>query len=311
MKDLAANQGYDSYPDIVTYNTVLSAWSHSGDNHAAPYAEKIVQEMRTAAEESKDAPIPNTVTYNTILHAWSKSTLPGAALRAQKVLDFMIKAGKKEITPDVISFTSVLDAWAKSKEPNKGARSWELLEQLLELYKTTKRPNLRPTQIPYNSVLNACAFSAMGTTMEEQREALQIAVNTFTLMRKSEVPPDTVTYGNMLKCLANLMPQGDVRNKMSLQIFEKCREAGLVGALVWNEVRRAVQSKLLDEQLRLGRPCGSMQVKDLPKSWRSQNRYDKNAPQGRNQSRTRDELPATPEPRTTMIESSFQSGKDM
>ena len=226
MKDLAG-KGYTTYPDIVTYNTVLSAWSHCGDVNAAPQTEKIVNEMQKASRESALAPRPNTVSYNTILDAWSKSTLPGSALRAQKVLEFMIRSEEKEIEPDVISFTSVLDAWAKSKEPHKGARTRDLLNQLVSLHQTTKRPNLRPTQISYNSVLNACAFSAIGTSLEEQREALQIAVKTFSEMRRSRTTaPDTVSYGNMLKCLANLMPQGDLRTKMALQIFAKCSEEG-------------------------------------------------------------------------------------
>jgi hypothetical protein len=308
MKDLAT-EGYDTYPDIVTYNTLLSAWSHCGEVNAAPQAEKIVSEMQKAAKESKSAPQPNTVSYNTILDAWSKSSLPGAALRAQKVLEFLIKSEDPEIAPDVISFTSVLDAWAKSKEPHKGARTRELLNQLVDLYETTKRPNLRPSQISYNSVLNACAFSAIGTSVEEQREALQIAVATFSEMRKSEfTAPDTVTYGNMLKCLANLMPQGEIRTQMALQIFAKCREEGLVGTLVWNEVRRAVPSWELEEKLNL-KSSGNKQLRDLPQAWRQQNRNDKLAP--RPTSRRKPQTPAAPKQRTTFIEASAQSSKDM
>ena len=265
--------------------------------------------MQNAADESDSAPAPNTVTYNTILHAWSKSHLPGNAERAQKVLDFMIKSNNEDIAPDVISFTSVLDAWAKSKEPHKGARTRLLLDKLLDLYETTKKPSLRPTQISYNSVLNACAFSALGTSMEEQREALQIAVNTFSEMRKSDSPPDTVTYGNMIKCLANLMPQAEVRTKMALQIFEKCVEEGLVGVLVWNEVRRAVPSRELERKFRLkAGSCGHMQLKDLPRGWK-RNRYEKNAPKAKRKSN--DEAPPPPKPRTTIVETAVQSGRDL
>jgi hypothetical protein len=308
MKDLAT-KGYDTCPDIVTYNTVLSAWSHCGEVNAAPQTEQILNDMQKAAKESETAPRPNTVTYNTVLDAWSKSTLPGAALRAQKVLEFMIKSDNPEIAPDVISFTCVLDAWAKSKEPHKGARTRDLLKQLVSLYETTKRPNLRPSQISYNSVLNACAFSAIGTSVEEQREALQIAVKTFSEMRKSETTaPDTVTYGNMLKCLANLIPQGEIRTKMAMQIFAKCCDEGLVGTLVWNEVRRAVPDWELEEKLNLKGRTGNKQLRDLPKDWRNQNRNDKLA---RPMTRRKMQTPSTPRPRTTFIETSAQSSKDM
>lgn len=310
MKTLA-KEGFDSLPDLVTYNTVVSAWAQSGDVNAAPYAERIVREMQAAAAESKDAPSPNTITYNTILNAWSKSKLPGAAPRAQKVLDFMISSGKPNIVPDVISFASVLDAWAKSKEPHKGARCRDLLEQLLKMYDETKSPTLLPTAHAYNAVLNACAFSAMGTTMDEQREALQIAVQTFSSMTQRETLPDTVTYGNMLKCLANLMPEGDVRISMALQIFDKCISDGLVGALAWNEVRRAVPAKELQNVYGLKGFVSTMQVKDLPRRWRKSNRLDKNAPQFKRKEEHTDEGPMRQQPMRTIVETSVQSGKDL
>jgi hypothetical protein len=85
----------------------------------------------------------------------------------------------------------------------------------------------------------------METTMDEQREALQMAVATFAGMRQAGVDLDTVSYGNLLKCFANLVPQGQGRSDMSLQIFEKCIEDSLFGSLVWNEVRRAVPLQVL------------------------------------------------------------------
>jgi len=317
MRDLAKN-GSDTAPDIVTYNTVLSAWSHSGDVNAAPYTEKIVQEMQAAAAQSDTAPVPNTVTYNTILNAWSKSKLPGAAPRAQKVLDYMIQSGKEAILPDVISFASVLDAWAKSKEPHKGARSRELLNQLLAMFEATKKDSLRPTAYTYNAVLNACAFSAMGTTLDEQREALQIAVQTFSSMRNSETPPDTVTYGNMLKCLANLIPEGDVRSTMALQVFDKCIHDGLVGALVWNEVRRAVPSKQLVETYRLKGLISNLQIRDLPRRWKKSNRDDsRKAPQPKQQGSSHktddddDDSQNRPGPTWAIVETAASSGQDL
>jgi hypothetical protein len=315
MKQLAEQEGYDTKPDIVTYNTVLSAWSHCGHINAAPQTEKIVSEMQSlvAESESVGALAPNTVSYNTILHAWSKSTLPGAAPRAQKVLDFMINTDRKGIEPDVYSFTSVMDAWAKSKEPNKGKQARALLDTLVELFDQTKRPDLKPTQISYNTVLNACAFSAMETTMDEQRDALQIAVATFGGMRQAGVDPDTVTYGNLLKCFANLVPQGQGRSDMSLRIFEKCIEDGLVGSLVWNEVRRAVPLQVLAQIFKLKGSPGSMTLRDLPHKWRRRTKLDRKGPKTRNHSlRVDDEVSTEAKPPSrTITESSYQSGRDV
>ena len=262
------------------------------------------------------APAPNTVSYNTSVHAWSKSTLPGAAPRAQKVLEFMISTDRKGIEPDVYSFTSVMDAWAKSKEPDKAKQARELLDKLVELFDQTKRPDLKPTQIPYNTVLNACAFSAMDTTMDEQRDALKIASSTIGGMRQSGVEPDTVTYGNLLKCFANLVPQGQGRSDMALRIFEKCIEDGLVGSLVWNEVRRAVPLQVLAQTFKLKGPPGSMTLRDLPHKWRRRTKLDRKGPKTRNHSLRDNEVSTDAEspgksPGRTFTESSYQSGKDV
>ena len=171
--------------------------------------------------------------------------------------------------------------------------------------------DLRPTIYTYNAVLNACAFSAMGTSEDEQREALQIAVQTFSTMRQSDTLLDTVTYGNMLKCLANLMPEGEMRTTMALQIFDKCIDDGLVGALVWNEVRRAVPAKLLTTTYQLKGAVANIQVQHLPRKWKRFNQNDrknqhtkrKETPKGSGRSRQR--------PPQTIIENCVQSGKNL
>ena len=300
MKALSSK--YDTMPDLKTYNTVISAWAHSGDKNGAPQTERLVQEMQdiqnqrnkitSGAKNDDDRDGTNdslvaadTVTYNSLLLAWSRSPLPGAAERVEKILEYMIKSGKNDIAPDTVSFSTVMDCVAKSKEPNKARRTRALLDRLEHLYRESGRRDLRSTTISYNTVLNACAFSALGTSEEERREAMTIAVRTFGSMDSSYpsrysskyagVAPDTVTYGNMLKCIANLVPKGDVRNSMAITVFNKCCDDGLVGPLVWNEVRRAVPMKLLHDTLGLKRHVGSLQVNDLPTEWTVNNTSDK------------------------------------
>eukprot|EP00535_Pseudo-nitzschia_heimii_P006922 CAMPEP_0197189258 /NCGR_PEP_ID=MMETSP1423-20130617/19458_1 /TAXON_ID=476441 /ORGANISM="Pseudo-nitzschia heimii, Strain UNC1101" /LENGTH=510 /DNA_ID=CAMNT_0042641317 /DNA_START=33 /DNA_END=1565 /DNA_ORIENTATION=- len=340
---------FNTYPDIITYNTVLSAWSHCGKKNAALQAEKIVKELVADqqknqgfnSETGENIPVTaNTITFNTVLHAWSKSKLSGATDRAEKLLEYMIQSQNTEIKPDVYSFTCVMDTWAKSKEPNKALHTRELLDRLIEmrqqaLEKRDKRKAdaLQPTQIPYNTVLNACAFSAMHTPEQERREAIRIAVDTYKSIPSrassfrwrgtdSMMSRDTVTYGLMLKSIANLMPKGHARSRMALQIFRECCDDGLVGYLVWNEVRRAVPSKLLDETYKLKRHCGSLNVDDLPKSWKVNCRERRSNQQrqkrGNNlkKSRGKENKHKNPSRRevrdnTFIVERSFATGKDI
>jgi hypothetical protein len=265
-------------PDIVTYNSVLSAWSKSGHMNAGPQAEQILKQL---LQEGTCLVEPNVVSYNSVLHAWSQSSQnPGAAARAQAMLNDMMDS--LNIHPDVYSFTSVLNAWAKSKEPDKAVRAQQLLDRLLELHHEIPKV-LQLSAIPFNTVLNACAFSPP----KFQRPALQIAVSTF-----HQIPlytlPDTISYGNLLKCCTNLMPPGSTpRTEMALHIFEKCCHAGLVGDLVWNQVRKAVPPRTsLAKLCSLGQSVAmSSSLQQLPPLWR-RNCRDKQAIQTRRRNRT-------------------------
>ena len=139
------------------------------------------------------------------------------------------------------------------------------------------------------------------------------------------VAPDTVTYGNMIKVLANLMPVGEARSKMALQIFQRCCGEGLVGPLVWNEVRRAVPKRVLDQIIlpRLGggnldskTTVGQVMVHHLPREWRrSTSRDDKaRVSSKRGRRRSRDPKPAADGEggeRTFIVETLAQGGGDM
>jgi len=238
------------------------------------------------------------------------------------LLRYMIQS--PDIEPDLYSFTSVLNAWAKSKVPDKAVRAERVLEKLLEYHspkqtsrtKHRKQP-FRLNQVPFNTVINACAFLGVGTTLEQQRTALQVAVRTFKRMRDEfRVPPDDVSYGNMLKCVANLIDYESAlhaRSEMALQLFQQCCQDGLVSELVWKEVCRAVPIGLLREKLpyRIKRDS---KVGDLPEAWRA------NALRGRAKSVTTGSNRRRKAPRKhrslerrlrSISEPSYESGRDL
>jgi hypothetical protein len=167
----------------------------------------------------------------------------------------------------------------------------------------------------------AGAFSALGTTDAQKREALQVAVKTFAMMRQHDVVPDMVSYGNLLKAIANLLPVGQNRNDMALQVFGKCIGDGMVGELAWHEVRRAVVPvKEVSRRFPLNGSPLLMSLYDLPPAWHQNVRGDKSSlsagglilsgdeqsAKGARQART------SPERRLRAIkEPSFQSGRDV
>jgi hypothetical protein len=137
----------------------------------------------------------------------------------------------------------------------------------------------------------------------------------------------------MMKCFANLIPKDDTRSRMALQVFQECCSEGLVGNLVWNEVRRSVPPKLLQDATQVKGHVGSMDVAELPKSWWENNQHDKvvipktttttrrsggttNRSRGEGNSNTKKKsqqnpTKAPPKKRVFIVEQSFASDKDM
>ena len=180
-------------------------------------------------------------------------------------------------------------------------------------------PALAPTQVPFNAILNAAAFSALGTPEEERRLAFKTAVATFSLMKKLSVPPDMITYGNMLKVVANLVPRGNTRTEMGIQLFQSCCQDGLVGDLVWDEARRALPTKVLMNLIRVEKPLGAIRRQDLPRSWTARlprERRRQGSPTKRNKSKSKEknEVQVKREPIRkfrNISEPSYESGKDV
>ena len=103
---------------------------------------------------------------------------------------------------------------------------------MIDFHEDDGTHDTKPNIVCYNTVLNSCAFSAQGGN-NERRRALAVAVETFNRLRQGKyASPDALSYGNMLKCCANLMPPGDARSSMASRLFSSCCDEGLVGGMV-------------------------------------------------------------------------------
>ena len=193
----------------------------------------------------------------------------------------MIKTFKSEtfatITPDSVTFSSVLNALAKSRTVRfKAEKCLSILNAMVSLHLDEGSFDTKPNIICYNTVLNACAFSAQGSE-EEKRQALTVAVEIFNQMRQGKyVSPDAVSYGNMLKCCANLMPQNERRNAMASRLFASCCDEGLVGGMCLDEIRRCLPPHAFfplladcgyDTPVRQRRKVYSVELRELPREW--------------------------------------------
>ena len=289
MEGLSRVDKYDIRPDTISYNTCIKAWCNSNLPNSPLMAEQVLSKLETNPQYPKrgnDGDIvivrPNRFSYNTVINAWAKSQLPESAQHAEALLLRMIRYSKSVplATPDVVTFSTVLNAIAKSKTVTKKAEKCStLLQIMINLHENDGSQFMKPNVICYNTVLNACAFSASpGTSESERRQALAVAVRTFNLMRQSGDSNivDAVSYGNMLKACANLLPPGDQRSAIASRLFASCCADGLVGGMCLDEIRRCMPPSLFlslladcgyDTLQRQQRKTYSVTLVELPQKW--------------------------------------------
>ena len=200
---------------------------------------------------------------------------------------------------------------------------------MIDIHEVDGSYDTKPNIICYNTVLNACAFSAQGSG-DERRQALTVAVETFNQMRNGNyASPDAVSYGNMLKCCSNLMPQGESRTGMASRLFSYCVEAGLVGGMVLDEIRRSMPAeaflKLLAEcgcskPMRQRKLASAVQLRDLPEKWTinvkgsdmaSRQRASFVKPKERKRQYRRDTAPKPKRPSRQIVETAWISDKNV
>lgn len=260
--------------------------------------------------------MPNTRTYNILLSVYAspqyssssgnnknpkKPAPEDAAIKAEKILTKLVShysqqqknssSSQAQIQPDVVSFTTTMNCIAKSNTyPHKAKRARQILLLMRNLSESQKVDDFLPNIITCNTVLNACAFSAYRSEAERQ-EAFLIGLKTFNELRspasstttsteqQTILQPDEVTYGNMIKICANLLTkENPKRTKTATQLFSDCAKRGLIGNLVWNEMKRAVSVDVFQEQVTysFGDEIKIASTrKDLPFSWRENVREDK------------------------------------
>jgi hypothetical protein len=168
-----------------------------------------------------------------------------------------------DINPNERVYTSFIRALTKGRAQGLHKKASMLLQRMQNLYETGNE-GIRPTVFTYNAVLNACAES-LHIEDESRTEAFKTAVRVFTDLRSSgKERPDHVTFGNMLRC-ANLLPEGEQRDKFVSATFRLCCEQGFVNTFVVRDLVGAASDKLWRSLLDC--PAGEADFDTLPLAW--------------------------------------------
>ncbi len=198
-------QKNDVEPNVQTFNGAITAWSRSGSSTAAKKAEGLLKKMEELQIK------PSAKVYTSVISAWSKSHEPGAALRAEillKVMQAMYKKGNRAMKPNCFTFTAVITAWARSGEKDAGERAEKLLDRMIKLYSGGKDNDVKPNVFTLTAVVDAYARAG-------GRDAATMASN---VVRKVDplIKPSHATYNCLMKAWSNSQQQGAARMAESI-----------------------------------------------------------------------------------------------
>ncbi|KAL7530932.1 hypothetical protein ACHAXR_003754 [Thalassiosira sp. AJA248-18] len=271
MEDLYRTTGDDNVkPRTATYNAIIDAWAKSGEMDAANRAELLLAHMMELYETGHNLDAkPNVRSFNSVLNAWAKSGHPMAPYQAGEVLNRMVELDRSsdlDVSPDATSFATAINAFARSHSFGKAGSAYDLFLHMKELYDTSGKSTLRPNNVVYNSVLNACAFSQ--GDLEEQSQAMEIANAMFVGLQKSPYgKPDQVTYGTYLKVINNQMPISDARDQVVDTVFRKSAKDGMVGEMVIRQIGEMGMEEMLEHLAGKSLWGPDIHLSDLPREW--------------------------------------------
>jgi pentatricopeptide repeat protein len=251
-------------PNYVSYVTLIDAIVKAGGPGAAQRSEDVLLDMVERYKAGDGDVKPTSWITTTVIDAWGKSGVRNAGEKAEALLDWLLEMfetnGDVDFMPGAVTFSAVVNAHARSRYFGKAVRARAVLQKMIDLYKAGKI-EAKPNVFVFTGVINACAYTVGDPG--EKADAMQIAASTFNELCSSEYgEPNHVCYSSYITAVRNLLPDGELKTKTAIGLFNKCREDGQVGDIVVKTMSSFLSPKQL-EKIGLGH-----NAKALPKEWR-------------------------------------------
>lgn len=225
-------------PDVVSYQSLIHAWSNSRRWGSPQRAEEILKHMDDLSRNEQ------------LIH------------------------GDRNVKPNVFCFTAVINAWSKSVEQDKVQRARNILTYMRRLYEEGRIDD-PANVVAFTAVINAACYPCFdkdgSNRAEKKKEAFEIAVVTMNELRACEhADANHVTYAAFLNACFRLIPDSDDedgnddgdelefseefddtdvvdKRRIVKQTFEQAAQDGQVGYVVVDKLLSAAPQDLILE----------------------------------------------------------------
>jgi pentatricopeptide repeat protein len=189
--------GYEELigPDVVTWNTAISAWAKSSFADAASRAQALLTKMCDSSNALSVR--PDLKTLNTVLACWSRSGRkdgPDRCLGILQQIKDLYATGELESPPDVFSYSTAIDAYTKAGRPSNAE---DLFIEMYRGFMHHGHTHLKPDLLLLTSLLKAWGRSGQ----VEQAWAAFGRIRELHDLGILPTGPDVDAYNIMISCL--------------------------------------------------------------------------------------------------------------
>ena len=263
MEDMYYKHGDRSLkPSLLTYNTVLNAWSKSGLPGSSQRAQELLERMMNGNIR------PNTVSFAICIKAYARGDERGSSDKALALLKQMIDLSTHQnfdTKPDIGTFNSVLRALNNDTTEHRSTKAESILRQIEEM-------GLTPDLITYNNILRCCC-NTKTDDMKLKQITMRIAAEALLSIRKNEhLSPDPYTFNFFIKTCDRLISNRREKVKLIKGAFQFCKEEGQFSKPVLSIMKNALKPNELRDVLQIDDKRKNLQdlkISDFPEHWRN------------------------------------------
>lgn len=246
------------------YNSVITAWSRSGEAIAADKVETLLSRLESKYFNGMSEAQPTKTTFLCMMGAYAKSKIPDAEARCDRLLQRMLYYRDSlqihELEPDKVVYNAMLNALAKSCQPSAVDKA----EEIVTMMQTSPDKSLRPDIVTYSTVIDCHTKCGEGSAKRAE-ELLRFVEGTYRNGDKS-LEPSAVFYSAILQAWAKTAtPEGASKAeellRRNIALYEEGYFYAKPHAIMYNAVMDAIA--------RSGDPTSGIRAEDLLKEMES------------------------------------------
>lgn len=224
------------------YNSVITAWSRSGDAVAAKKAEDLLSRLEAKYLNGDTDAQPNKTTFLCMFGAYASARIVDADIRCDVLLNRMRyyrnTFGVTNLEPDRAVYNAVLNALAKSSQ----LHAVDKAEEILTMMQTSSDTSLRPDIVTYSTVIDC--HTKCGGCPDRAEEILRFVEGTFRDGDKG-LEPNPVFYSAILQAWAKTATEEGARKaeellRRNIGLFTDGHQYAAPHAILYNAVMDAI-----------------------------------------------------------------------